>query len=329
MLTWPHDDTDWRKPFAELEQTYLKIVHEITKRELALIVCNNEPHYNAIGQLFVTNQIDLHQIRFSIASSNDSWSRDHGPITIIDDQDPVLLDFVFNGWGQRYPADLDNLLSRQTHNQRIFNDVRMESIHLVLEGGSVEVDGHGTLMTTSQCLLSENRNPGLDRYAITQLLQKYLGIKKVLWLDHGMILGDDTDSHIDMLARFCNSRVIAYASCEDRDDAYYHSLREMKFQLKSFTNLTGQAYQLVPLPLPSPKFDAEGRRLPASYLNFLIINDAVLVPIYEDPFDQLILDRFEQLFPSRDVIGIDCTPLIQQYGSLHCITMQIPPGVIV
>ncbi|MFL6647021.1 MAG: agmatine/peptidylarginine deiminase, partial [Sulfurifustaceae bacterium] len=240
---------------------------------------------------------------------------------------PLLLDFQFNGWGGKYAHDLDNLITRRLHEGDAFGSTSLETIDLILEGGAVEVDGSGTLLTTSRCLLAPTRNPRLAREAIEQELRDWLGLNRILWLEHGALEGDDTDSHIDTLARFCDARTIAYVTCDDPSDTHYRELKAMEAELKAFRAADGSPYRLVPLPWPRAQYD-EDRRLPATYANFLIINGAVLVPTYRDPADAVALRRLGECFPGREIVGIDCLPAIAQNGSLHCLTMQLPEGVL-
>ena len=327
MLTWPHGDTDWAPILDDIEQVYLHIAAEITLREKLLIVCANDAHQSHIEQLLKNHHIDLLQCLLKQAPSNDSWARDHGPITVFSNGQPCLLDFQFNGWGGKHDADLDNHINQALTNSGVFKAPTL-SIPMVLEGGSIESDGEGTLLTTRECLLTPTRNPTLNEKDVEQALHTHFGIQRVLWLDHGYLAGDDTDSHIDTLARFCAPRTIAHVVCEDPEDEHFSALCAVQQQLESFTTGDGQPYRLIPLPLPSPCYDEDKQRLPATYANFLIINGAVLVPTYDDPMDDVALDRLKPAFPNHPVIGIQCLTVIQQHGSLHCLTMQLPAGVI-
>jgi agmatine/peptidylarginine deiminase len=198
---------------------------------------------------------------------------------------------------------------------------------LVLEGGSLESDGKGTILTTSECLLSKNRNEHLSKIQIEQHLKENFGAERVLWLNHGYLAGDDTDSHIDTLARFCNEKTIAYVGCENPEDEHYEALLQMKKELQQFTDVNGNHYQLVELPLPDACFDEDGKRLPATYANFTIVNGAVLVPVYGVLQDEKALEILQNCFPKREIIGVNCRILIEQHGSLHCVTMQYPEQV--
>jgi len=199
----------------------------------------------------------------------------------------------------------------------------LEKIDFVLEGGSIESDGEGTILSTSACLCNTNRNNGLSKQEIEELLHTYLGAKRVLWLDHGYLAGDDTDSHIDTLARFANKDTIAYVKCNDKDDEHFEALQKMEAQLKKFKTKEGKSYRLIALPMTDAIYNEEGQRLPATYANFLITNDALIYPTYGDKNDSTAGEIFKVLFPNREIIPINCLKLIEQGGSLHCSTMQI------
>ena len=265
--------------------------------------------------------IDLHKILFHHIPTNDTWCRDFGPISAIKNGDTVLFDFQFNAWGNRYAAELDNAVSSTLYERGVFTS-RPQSVNFVLEGGSIESDGAGTLLTTEACLLNENRNSA-NKSMITDALLKNLPVSRVLWLKNGALAGDDTDSHIDNLARFTAEDTIVYAYCNDSTDPYYETLHAMSAELTAFRRTNGEPYKLKPLTLPKPKFSSvDGRRLPASYVNFLIINDAVLVPQFNDPADTLALNTLMECFPNREIIGIDSLGFIEQNGGIHCLTMQ-------
>ncbi|HDP89872.1 MAG TPA: agmatine deiminase family protein [Thioalkalivibrio sp.] len=329
MLTWPHPATDWAPLLDRVEPVYREIAREILYREGLLIVARDPAHRKHIEAVLAEdNGMDLARIRWALAPANDTWARDHGPITVLgDDGRPRLFSFRFNGWGEKYAHDLDDAINARLAEQRLFT-TPMTAVDLVLEGGSLEVDGQGTLLTTTQCLLMPRRNPGLSRADIEAALIQHLCVERVLWLEHGHLAGDDTDAHIDTLARFCDDDTIAYMSCEDPADEHFAPLKAMEAELQQARTRDGRPYRLVPLPMPAPILNAEGDRLPASYANFLIINDAVLVPVYRDANDTRVLADLDTAFPNHEIIGIDCRPLIEQFGSLHCITMQLPEGVL-
>ena len=327
LLTWPHRHSDWEPVLDEVESVYTNLTYHLSCFENVVICCQDQTHLTRVTRLLERAGADMARVSFYIIPANDTWTRDYGPLTITESNDSVLLDFTFNGWGNKFNSDLDNQVTQHLHTLGAFGSVSLRHIDMVLEGGSVDFDGQETLLTTSQCLLNPNRNPHLDRREVETLLKDTFGISRVLWLEHGMLIGDDTDSHIDVLARFCNSETIAYTSCNDKAQHHYDELKLMEDELASFTTCSGKAYRLVALPLPAPIYDPDGLQLPASYANFLIINKAILVPAYQDPMDKVIQERLGACFPGREIIGIDCMPLISQHGSLHCITMQLPVGI--
>lgn len=327
MLTWPHDDGPMAPMLEATERVYIDLATAITRYQKLIVACMDKAHLQHIRRALAIAGVHAEKVIFAIAPSNDIWARDHAPISVLQDGRPLLLNFRFNGWGRKYPYDLDNMISRKLHEQNVFSDTPMTSLAFVLEGGSIESDGHGSLLTTRNCLLSPERNPAFDCIGMEGYFAEIFGVERVLWLDHGELEGDDTDGHIDTLARFCDAHTIAHASCTRPADPHYRPLLEMEGQLRSFVDYTGQPYRLVPLPLPSPKYDDEGHRLPATYANFLIINGAVLVPVYDDVMDSVALERLAGCFPEREIIPVNCLPLIRQYGSLHCVTMQFPEGV--
>ncbi|MET0105479.1 MAG: agmatine deiminase family protein [Sedimenticola sp.] len=328
MLTWPHGLGDWAPYLAEVEPVFVEIAREIARRERLLVVCSDQVHRAHIQALLQAECIAMERVQFALAPSNDTWARDHGPITVLQDGVPWLCDFTFDGWGGKYPAELDNRITPSLQRQGLFAEPGMDSIELVLEGGGIETDGEGTLLLTSRCLLSEARNPGITREAMEAALGRWLGIERFLWLEHGGLAGDDTDGHIDTLARFCDPGTIAYQACSDVNDSNHAALQRMEAELQGLKTAHGEPYRLVALPSPAPLLNAGGDQLPASYANFLIINGAVLVPTYGDPADAVVLEKLADCFPGREMVGIDCRPLVLQYGSLHCVTMQLPRGAL-
>lgn len=272
--------------------------------------------------------LDTDRIRFVRCEINDTWARDHGGISVHGDNgEKYIFDFVFNGWGLKFASDKDNQITKNIFFGNAFaEDVLCVDMRpFVLEGGSIDTDGCGTLMATSECLCSKNRNEYLDREEIEGELRSAFGLERVLWLDHGSIAGDDTDSHVDILARFCSPDTIAYTQCTDPDDENYESLRAMEEQLRSFRTADGRSYNLVPLPLPDAMY-LDDYRLPGSYANFLIVNGAVLVPGTGSPKDELARRALSEVFPDREVVVIDCRALLSGHGGLHCVTMQFPEG---
>ena len=323
MLTWPRADGDFARHFDAVEDNFVRIAVAISRFEPVHINYGLAPqilHARLVAAGARADRIGIWQVE-----SDDVWARDHGPITVRRDGRWVHLDFGFNGWGGKFEAARDDALTRRLADLGAWN-APVETQDFVLEGGAIEVDGRGTLLTTERCLLAPTRNPHLDKAGIEAFLKPRLGVSRVLWLKHGDLLGDDTDGHIDTVARFCDPHTIAYQACADRRDPHRDDLAAMEAELRAFRDADGRPYRLVALPLPEAIHDedADRRRLPAGYANFLIINGAVLVPIYGVPQDAPALAALRPCFPDREVIGVDCRWLIRQYGSLHCVTMQIP-----
>ncbi len=324
LLAWPHQNTDWLPILDQVTEVYIELIQQISRFETVIIVA---PELNLVRATLQKNAIDLSRIILHQIETNDTWIRDFGPLTVYADDQPVLLDFTFNGWGSKFPADKDNRATRHLYDTGLFSKGQLSTSSLVLEGGSLESDGAGTLLTTTTCLLNSNRNPQLDKGELEAKLSGHLGYNHFLWLDHGWLAGDDTDSHIDTLARLAPNDTILYVRCNNKTDVHYPALKEMEKQLQQFRTKGGQPFCLIPLPMPQPCYDGTDR-LPASYANFLIINHAILAPIYNDPADTLVLKILGETFPGREIIGIDCRSLLKQHGSLHCITMQLPQGVL-
>lgn len=325
LMAWPHERTDWAYMLEDVRPVYVEIIRTITRFERVLLTA---PHRASAAEYLGEAGIDLSRVTVCEIPNNDTWARDFGPITVIYNNRPTLLDFGFNGWGLKFPAHYDNLISKRLKKQGALLP-NLNTVGLIMEGGSLESDGLGTILTTAECLLSPNRNPQLNSSEIEQALASLVGAKRVLWLHHGGLAGDDTDSHIDTLARICPDNTIIYQGCDNPLDEHFEPLKLMAGELKAFTAPDGSPYRLVPLPLPAARFDEQAHRLPATYANFLVINGAVLVPTYRDPEnDATALERIARAFPGRETIGIDCLPLLEQHGSLHCVTMQLPQGVL-
>ena len=327
QLTWPHKDTDWAPMLSEITAVYEQMALEISQRE----------------QLIVVGPVNMAQpmenCLFVNCKSNDTWARDHGFITVVEEESSPytirLLDFCFNGWGEKFPAELDNAINRQLY-QRMAADSSPFTLHsstieyephldFVLEGGSIESDGRGTIFTTSCCLLAPHRNQPLTQQQIEDRLKEYLGAERVVWIHHGSLIGDDTDGHIDTLVRICPDDTLLYVGCDDEQDEQYAELHLMEEELKTLRTIDGRPYRLLKLPMPCPIYDGEDR-LPATYANYLVVNGAVLYPTYGQPaLDDQARDIIQLAYPDREMVGIDCRPVIRQHGSLHCCTMQYYP----
>ena len=316
QLTWPHAKTDWAPMLDEITQTYNEMAREISKREDLLVVSSDavSPTVNC---------------SLSTVNSNDTWARDHGFITLVDDEgDARLLDYCFNGWGEKFEADLDNAINRRIYDDGKVKGEYVDCLDFVLEGGSIESDGEGTIFTTSCCLLAPHRNQPMTKAEIEDRLKRDLCAERILWIDYGHLTGDDTDGHIDTLVRIAPNYTLLYIGCDDEADEQYADLKKMEQQLMTFRTLKGEPYKLVKLPSPRAIYDEDGERLPATYANFLIMNGAVLVPTYNQPdLDAEAMRLIGEVFPDREIVGIDCRSVIKQHGSLHCCTMQYPVGV--
>lgn len=325
MLALPHADTDWAYMLGEVVGCYRGILTVLQEcgTPVHLLVRSRAEALDSLGEEALRG-VTIHEVEY-----NDTWVRDYGPLSVNDEGQLLCLDFGFNGWGLKFAADRDNLVNLNLARQGFLRGNYLNQRDYVLEGGSVETDGRGALLTTSRCLCSPNRNGGLSKLQVEQQLLYRLGVTNVLWLDHGALAGDDTDSHIDTLARLAPDDTIIYTGCSDRDDGHYSDLKAMGEQLRTFETTEGQAFNLVELPLPRAIFDSEnGERLPATYANYLITNDLVLVPAYGQPdLDELARQTVASVFHTRKCVSVDCRALIRQHGSLHCATMQIPKGL--
>lgn len=323
LMAWPHEDTDWAYMLDEAQDCIARIASAISRFAAIVMVapCRNQP----IEHLRRHNA-NMAKFRFVEMPTNDTWARDFGPICVIDKHCKIAVtDFQFNGWGLKFSSNYDNLITRNLWNNGIFENAEYRNeLGFTLEGGSIDIDSDGTLLTTTECLLSPNRNGADSREEIEGKLQDALGATHQIWLEHGALAGDDTDSHVDTLARFLPEGKIAYAACDRRDDAHYAELKMMEDELKSARSSSGQSYDLVPLFIPEPIFDDTGLRLPATYANFLIVNGAILMPTYGDEkYDAMAIDALAKALPKMEIVPIDCRALIQQHGSLHCATMQL------
>ena len=323
QLTWPHEFTDWKPYLDDILRTMNQMVREIIKYENVLIVAQ-EPN-------LIDKDLREHERVFIISfPTDDTWARDHGPITLLDEEGgkPHWLDFQFNGWGDKFFAKYDNMVPLKLWSSFIsfIEQVEYEGHQdFVLEGGSIESDGKGTIFTTSQCLLAPHRNQPLTQEEITEQLIRRLHAERVVWLDHGNLIGDDTDGHIDTIVRIAPDDTLLYVGCDDPHDEQFEDFQALEQQLQALRTHEGTPYRLLKLPMPEPIYEEDGSRLPATYANFLILNNAVLVPVYgQAANDEQALSIIRQAFPERTMIPIDSRTIIRQHGSVHCLTMQIP-----
>ena len=323
QLTWPHAGTDWAPYLDEITETYLQLADAITRHEALLVVSPEVEHVRELLEARL-GRARMDRVVFACCDTDDTWARDHGAITLMGGDEPVLLDFRFNGWGEKFGWQHDNAITRHLCEQGLLHGSREDHDDMVLEGGSIESDGRGTVFTTSQCLLAPHRNQPLSREEIDAELRRRLRARRVVWINHGNLVGDDTDGHIDTIVRICPDNTLLYVGCDDENDPQYADLKALENQLQQATDADGKPYRLLKLPMPDALYD-NGDRLPATYANFLIINGAVIVPTYnQEENDARALELVAEAFPGYDIIGIDSQTIVRQHGSIHCLTMQYP-----
>ncbi|MCR4853214.1 MAG: agmatine deiminase family protein [Prevotella sp.] len=323
QLTWPHRDTDWAYMLDDINSTYVEMASAIASRELLVVVTPCEEEVRTL----MAGKVNMENVVFHTCQTNDTWARDHGLLTL---SDGTALDFCFNGWGEKFVADKDNainasLYASETLRKRLGIDRREDHNDFVLEGGSIESDGRGTIFTTTGCLMAPHRNQPLTQQDIDRELRRRLHAERIVWIDYGHLEGDDTDGHIDTLVRIAPDNTLLYIDTDDTNDAHYADLKAMEAQLRSLQTVEGAPYRLLRLPLPHPIFDEDGLRLPATHANFLVMNGAVLVPTYAQPdVDDEAISTIQKAFPNHEMVPIDSRAIIRQHGSIHCCTMQFP-----
>lgn len=321
MLSWPHSATDWNYMLAEVQACYREIIAAIIAAGESVILIG--PESELADENFPEGVFKIYE------ETNDTWIRDYGPLTLHTSDGYELLDFRFNGWGLKFAANFDNQVNRRLGERGVYSSMPRSCKDLVFEGGSIESDGQGTLLTTEYCLMAPNRNEPMTRQQVESAILERLCARKLLWITNGGLTGDDTDGHVDTLCRLAPGNSLVYVGCQNPDDEHYAPLKAMADELRTFTNADGEPYNLVELPLPDPIFDDEGHRLPATYANYLVLEHAVLLPVYGQSLnDKLAEDMLRIVYPDREIVTIDCRALVQQHGSLHCATMQIPSSVI-
>jgi agmatine/peptidylarginine deiminase len=325
LIAWPHADTDWAARLGEVEDTYVALVAAITRFQPVVICVADDDLQTYAEARLRSARVDMAKVRFVPAEYDDTWLRDTGPITLRDGGRYKLLDFRFTGWGGKYEASRDDRLVGELSGMNLFHNYFVQTIDFALEGGAIDTDGAGTLLTTWQCL--HERHPQASREELSQRLAGWLKQDRVLWLDHGYLEGDDTDAHVDTLARFAPDNAIVFQACDDPDDSHHAELTAMGEEIAALRTRDGQPYRLYPLPWAEPILD-EGRRLAASYANYLILNGAVLMPSYGDRSDNAAAAVLARAYPDREIVQVPCRSLIWQNGSLHCITMQLPQGLL-
>lgn len=322
QLTWPHEGTDWNYMLGEVEKCYTELAKAISSRLQLLVVA---PDVKKVKETLEKGGANMNNVILFECDTNDTWARDHAFITILGDSVPHYVDFCFNGWGRKFKADLDNAINGKLYDAGIVKGEYEDCTSFVLEGGSIESDGKGTILTTSQCLLAPHRNQPMDKEEIEKCLKKMLHAERVLWLNHGNLIGDDTDGHVDTVARLAPNDTIVYMQCSDENDAQYADLKAMEEEIAELRTAEGKPYRMIPLPSPEPIHDEDGERLPATYANFLIMNNCILYPTYaQEENDRKAAVALGKAFPGHEIVGIDCRALIKQHGSLHCVTMQYP-----
>ena len=324
LIAWPHAGTDWAQRLGEVEETYVALVAAITRFQPAWICVADDDLQTYAEARLRSARVDMDRVRFIAFDYDDTWLRDSGPIVLREGDGFRVLDFHFTAWGGKFEAGRDDRLVESLAAQGVFGAAPRQRIDFALEGGGIETDGAGTLLTTWRCL--HERHPQASRDQLDSKLRGWLAQDRVLWLDHGCLEGDDTDAHIDTLARFAADDAIVFQACDDPADPHYAELQAMAAELAALRTRDGRPYRLFPLPWAAPVID-DGRRLAASYANFLIVNGAVLMPAYGDVADNAAAAVLAQAFPGREIVQVPCRPLIWQNGSLHCITMQIPQGL--
>lgn len=326
LIAWPHGDTDWADRLEAVESSYAALGAAVSRFQSLLVCVRDEQLAQRAAAQLSAAGANAQRLRFVEIAYDDTWLRDSGPITLLADAGPLLLDFRFTGWGGKYAAERDDALIEGLLRAGVFDaDCRHRKIDFVLEGGGVETDGEGTLLSTWACL--SHRHPQRSRAEVAAALAEHLRQERVLLLENGHLEGDDTDAHIDTLARFASPQSIVFQACDDPTDSHHAPLARMAEELAGLRRKDGSPYTLFPLPWPRPIHDGE-RRLAASYANFLIINGAVLMPAYDDPADASAAAVLARAFPDREIVPVPCRALIWQNGSLHCVTMQLPRGAL-
>ena len=303
QIIFPHAKTDWVDYLKEAEKTFVNIINAIRKYQPCKVICHD---VNAVKKHFV----DTDNLLFVEYETDDTWARDCSALSVVRNDKKELLDFTFDAWGNKFEAHKDNAMTAFVTPNTITYD-------FVLEGGAIESNGHGIILTTSTCMF--NRNPHLNKEQISTKLKTFLQAKEIIYLNHGYLKGDDTDSHIDTLVRFINKDTLMYVQCLDKEDEHYEELYLMEEELKVIAKQHN--YKLIPLPMAEAVY-FEDERLPSTYANFIFLNNAILVPTYNSSIDEKVITIFKKFFPNRDIIAIDCSILIRQHGSLHCVTMN-------
>jgi agmatine deiminase len=321
-LSWPHNEATWPDKFGPVPSIFARMVRHLADHEEVHINVAGSGMEQEVRRLLADAGAASDSVFFHYNPTNDAWCRDHGPIFIQrqGDAPEAVVDWKYNAWGGKYPPyDLDDVIPT-----RVAEELALPVFHpgIVMEGGSIDVNGRGTLLTTEACLLNPNRNPSLDRPEIERYLRAYLGVSHILWLGDG-IAGDDTDGHVDDLTRFVDPNTVVTVVEDDPSDENYEPLQSNLERLNRMSDQDGRPLRVVTLPMPRPLWH-RGQRLPASYANFYIANGVVLLPTYDPPRDEEAQATLQSLFPTREIVGIDCTDLVWGLGAFHCVTQQWP-----
>lgn len=322
LLAWPHENTDWAHMLDEVRHTYGEIIKALANITNVIVIGPEAPDSS-----YYPEGTRLENIIYRYIPTNDTWTRDYGPITVFTPDGARHLDFCFNGWGLKFAAARDNMATARLCEAGLLPYPRLSRLGFTLEGGGIDTDGKGFILTTASCQLNPNRNGEITREEIDEVLKQELGAHTVAWLYNGELEGDDTDGHIDTLARIVPpGDTILFSGCSNPSDSNYPSLLKMKEELQALRRSDGMPFNLVELPIPDPIYDPEdGTRLPATYANFLIVNNHTLLPVYNQPLQDMTAKMaLQAAMPDYEIISIDCNSLIRQHGSLHCATMQIP-----
>ncbi len=330
LLTWPHPATDWADQIVEVTALYLALTAVISRYQSVLIVCRDDNHRRTLAHRLIEYQLSQAPIQLARAPYNDTWIRDYGPLAVLTAHDRAeLRDFRFNGWGGKFAATLDDRLTNRLYQHGVFGGSVLQTSQLVLEGGAIDTDGQGSALLVRRTIIDPARNPNLSQTAIETELTQTLGLTRFHWLDHGWLSGDDTDGHIDTLARFTDPSTICHAWSDRANDPDTIPLQHMTAELATLRQANGAPYRLIPLPQPAPIITKDGRRLPATYVNFIILNGAIIVPTYDDPADTIACERLAHAFPGRIIQPLNARALIKQGGSLHCISLHTPAALTV
>ncbi|QMU60951.1 MAG: agmatine deiminase [Gammaproteobacteria bacterium] len=326
ILVWPHCHSDWSNQLNEIEVTYTEMSRYIARHQKLILVAYDLAHVLHIQETLTQQEIEQKNVLIIPVPTNDTWVRDYGPITVKSDSELKFLDFGFDAWGGKYTHDHDDAFNQQ-FKFHLNNDISSQKINFILEGGNLEVNSKGVLLISSNCFKRRTSKLHAQFTTFERNFENWFGCNRVLWINDVALFGDDTDGHIDTLARYCGDDVVVYSASTHHSDPNNESLDSLNKQLNKIKRNDSSISELIPLPLPTPIFN-NGSQLPATYTNFLITNEYVLVPVFNDKQDTHALKTIDTLFPSREIIDIESNTLIQQFGGIHCATMQIPEGCL-